>query len=238
MESSDQKVRVSIRSINLWENFILLLSLYVFVELGYEVIYPLSDQQITIINAIDFIICMIFLGDFFYFFFKTDNKKEYFRKYWIDLIASIPFMTFFRFFRLARAIRIIRIARGIKALIPIIRKIGTSKSQNILIAYVFILILVLFYCSLAFFSFEKGINSNVHVYFDAFWWAFVTITTIGYGDIYPVTTEGRIIGMILILLGMGLFSIVTAELASKFMKMSQNKETTSHRNSKYNEEEN
>jgi len=217
-------VAIKIRLIKLWENFIILLSLYVLIELGYEIIYPLSEGAVQVINTIDFIICMIFLSDFFYFLHESENKKAYLRKYWIDLVASIPFMTLFRFFRVVRVIRIIRLARGIKALIPIVRKIGTSKSQNILIAYILILIIVMLYCSLAFFEFEKLSNSNIHTFFDAFWWAFVTTTTIGYGDIFPVTTEGRIIGMILALLGMGLFSLITAELASRFVRMTKDKD--------------
>jgi voltage-gated potassium channel len=224
------------KKFNLWESFTLILSIYVLIELGYEVIYPLSEQVAGIINTIDFFICMIFLSDFFYFLSKSKDKKSYFKKYWIDLVASIPFMTFFRFFRVARVIRVVRLLRGVKAIIPLIRKLGTSKTQNILIAYISITILVMFYCSLAFFSFEKGMNSNVNEFFDAFWWAFITVTTIGYGDIYPVTTEGRIIGMILSLLGVGLFSVITAELANKFRELSQNKETIKRNDSKYDEE--
>jgi voltage-gated potassium channel len=224
------------KKFNLWESFILILSIYVLVELGYEVIYPLSDETATVINTIDFFICMIFMGDFFYFFNKSKDKKTYFKKYWIDLVASIPFMSFLRFFRVARVIRLVRLLRGVKAIIPLVRKLGTSKTQNILIAYISITILVMLYCSLAFFSFEKGLNANVNEFFDAFWWAFITVTTIGYGDIYPVTTEGRIIGMVLSLLGVGLFSVITAELANKFRELSQNKEVSRHNDSKYDEE--
>lgn len=206
----------------IWENFILILSVYVLIELGYEIIYDLSESQAFIINTIDLVICLIFLTDFFFFLFKSKDKKGYIKRYWIDFIASIPFMTIFRFFRVARVFRIIRLARGIKAIIPIFRKLGTTKSQNILIAYIAIVAIVLLYCSLAFFEFERGVNPNVKVYYDALWWGFVTLTTIGYGDIFPFTTQGRIIGMILSLMGMGFFSLVTAELATKFMKMAQN----------------
>lgn len=130
-------------------------------------------------------------------------------------------MSFFRAFRLVRAIRIVRMLRGVKALIPIIRRIGMSRTQNILISYVIILTIVMMYCSLAFYSFEKGVNPNVNEFFDAIWWAFISITSVGYGDIYPLTFEGRIIGIVLTLLGMGLFSLITAGLASSFLQASQ-----------------
>ncbi|MDP4208773.1 MAG: potassium channel family protein [Bacteroidota bacterium] len=76
---------------------------------------------------------------------------------------------------------------------------------------------VWFYLSLAFYAFEKDVNKNVHEYFDAIWWAFTTVTSVGYGDICPVTKVGRIITMILVLSGMGLFSLVTAELSANFI---------------------
>lgn len=214
-------MRVRYKGVNLWESFILLLSIYVIIELGYEVIYPLSDAAIWWVNAIDLVICAIFIGDFFYFLYHSDNRKAYFKRYWVDLLASIPFMTFFRAFRLVRAVRIIRMLRGIKALIPIIRRIGMSRTQNILISYVIILTIVMMYCSLAFYSFEKGVNPNVNEFFDAIWWAFISITSVGYGDIYPLTFEGRMIGIVLTLLGMGLFSLITAGLASSFLQASQ-----------------
>ena len=59
----------------------------------------------------------------------------------------------------------------------------------------------------------------VNTFFDAFWWSFITITSVGYGDIYPLTVAGKIIAMILTLLGMGLFSLITAELSVKFISL-------------------
>jgi len=205
-----------------WDIFILLLSLYVIVELAIEIIYPFSQKTIDLINTLDLFICAIFLGDFFYFLYAAKGKEarvEYLKHHWIDFVASIPFMSFLRAFRLVRVVRIVRLLRGVKGIIHILRLLGTNRIQNIMISYFLILVLVLFYCSLAFYSFELGVNPNVHCYFDAFWWAFVSLTTIGYGDIFPVTVEGRVAAMVLALAGIGLFSLITAQLATYFIKV-------------------
>jgi voltage-gated potassium channel len=204
-----------------WETFILILSFYVIIELAIEIIYQFDQQTIDIINSVDLVICLIFLGDFFYFLWKSENKKSYLKKHWIDFIASIPFMTFLRVFRLARFIRIIRLLRGIKGLNQLVKIIGTNKLQNILVSYIAILVLVMSYSALAFYSFEKGINNMVNSFFDAFWWAFMTTTSVGCNDIIAKTTEGRIISMALAVLGMGLFSLVTAELAAVLLKITK-----------------
>jgi len=204
-----------------WEIFILILSFYVIIELAIEIIYQFDQQTIDIINSVDLVICLIFLGDFFYFLWKSENKKSYLKKHWIDFIASIPFMTFLRVFRLARFIRIIRLLRGIKGLNQLVRIIGTNKLRNILFSYIAILVLVMSYSALAFYSFEKGINNMVNSFFDAFWWAFMTTTSVGCNDIIAKTTEGRIISMVLAVLGMGLFSLVTAELAAVLLKITK-----------------
>jgi voltage-gated potassium channel len=204
-----------------WDLIILVLSLYVILELAVELIYPFSQASIDLINIFDLIICVIFLGDFFFFLWKSEDKKNYLKVHWIDFIASIPFMTFMRIFRLVRVIRIVRLLRGVKGLIQIFKLLGTNKLQNVLISYIIVLILVMGYSSLAFYTFEKGINNNVNSLFDAFWWAFITTTTVGYGDIYPVTTQGRIISMVLALCGMGLFSLITAEITTVLYRISK-----------------
>lgn len=203
-----------------WELFILILSLYAIFELAFEIVYPLSQSTVDVINTIDLVICIIFLIDFFYFLYKAENKIRYLKTHWIDFIASIPYMSVFRVFRAARVIRIVRLLRGLKGVVQIFRALGTSRLQNIMFSYIIVLLVFLFYCSMAFYTFEHGVNQNVNSLFDAFWWGFITITTVGYGDIYPFTIEGRIIGMILTLLGIGLFSLITAQLATYMMKIS------------------
>jgi voltage-gated potassium channel len=65
---------------------------------------------------------------------------------------------------------------------------------------------------------ENAKGSNIHTYPDAVWWAIVTVTTVGYGDRYPVTAGGRIVAAILMLVGIGLIGVLTATVASVFIK--------------------
>src|SRR5690242_12875497 len=65
---------------------------------------------------------------------------------------------------------------------------------------------------------ENAKDSNIHNYPDALWWAIVTVTTVGYGDRYPSTTGGRVVAGVLMLVGIGLIGVLTATVASLFIK--------------------
>jgi voltage-gated potassium channel len=65
---------------------------------------------------------------------------------------------------------------------------------------------------------ESAKGSNIHTYPDALWWAIVTVTTVGYGDRYPVTEGGRCVAVVLMLVGIGLIGVLTATVASVFIK--------------------
>lgn len=87
-------------------------------------------------------------------------------------------------------------------------------------------------CSLGVFEAEhRAPGANITQYGDALWWAFVTITTIGYGDYYPVTFEGRAIAVLLMLSGLALVSVITVSFASWFLDR-MNIEVTTKSNKK------
>lgn len=80
-----------------------------------------------------------------------------------------------------------------------------------------ITILLIIFSSISILSVEKAPNSNIKTADDAIWWTMTTITTVGYGDRYPVTLEGRLIGIVLMVSGVGLFGTYTAYIASLFI---------------------
>lgn len=76
---------------------------------------------------------------------------------------------------------------------------------------------MIIFSSIAILQVEVDTNSNIKTSEDAIWWAYVTITTVGYGDKFPITTEGRMIVALLMTVGVGLFGTFTAYLASWFV---------------------
>lgn len=73
---------------------------------------------------------------------------------------------------------------------------------------------VMVVCSTALYVIEHGVNKAVDSPFDALWWGVVTLASVGYGDVYPITPEGRLVAMVLMILGIGLFSAITATITS------------------------
>jgi len=78
----------------------------------------------------------------------------------------------------------------------------------------------------ALYAAEHGINTAMDSPFDALWWGIVTLSTVGYGDVYPVTPEGRLAAMVLMVLGIGLFSAITATVTSYLIATGQPAETS------------
>jgi voltage-gated potassium channel len=207
----------------IWELLILVLSIYTLVELSVEVIVPFHEAVERTLEDIDFIICMVFLADFFFFWYRSDDKLGYLKRNWLDLLSSIPYSTVLRAFRCVRIFRIVKtlkllqLLKGLRGILPIVHYLQKNKIRSILITYFVMMSLIILYCSLAFYMFEKGVNPNVHEFFDCIWWAFVTVTSVGYGDVAPVTKPGKIVAVVLTLAGMGFFSLVTAGLSAKFI---------------------
>lgn len=197
------------------------LILYVFIR---------NDTLILAITIIDVILSTLFLGDFIRLFTKAQNKKQYFFKEygWADLIASVPFPQFniLRIFRLIKAYGIVRRAGWDN----IRKSLVQDRASSAIFIVLFTIILLLEFGSVGILAIEtRDPGANIKTASDALWWVYVTITTVGYGDRYPVTNEGRILGAFVMLVGVGLFGVVTGYLANKFLSPREKKQASDAR---------
>jgi voltage-gated potassium channel len=196
---------------------IIVLSLYVLIALMIDTFLELPVEVSRILNIIDNVICIVFLLDFAVRFYRAENKLHFMKWGWIDLISSIPTFDFMRAGRMLRLVRLLRILRAFRSTKHLVTHIFKRRTQGAFTAAVVIAILMVIFSSIAILQVEKDPNSNIKTAEDAIWWAYVTITTVGYGDKFPVTTEGRIIAAFLMTVGVGIFGTFTAYLASWFI---------------------
>jgi len=136
---------------------------------------------------------------------------------WIDLISSIPNVDFLRAGRTLRLIRLLRILRAFRSTKHLVDYIFKSKSQGAFTTVTILAVILIIFSSIAILQLEDDPNSNIKTAEDALWWTYVTITTVGYGDKYPVTTGGRMLGAVLMTAGVGLFGTFTAYVSSWFL---------------------
>jgi voltage-gated potassium channel len=210
--------KVNSESFSLFQLVIIVLSIYVLGALVASTFFHLPPEIDRLLNYIDNAICVVFLIDFFYRFVNAQNKLKFMRWGWIDLISSIPVFEYFRPGRALRLIKLLRILRAFRSTKVLLHYVFRRRSHGALITAIIIAILTLLFSSIAILQVEKAENSNIHSAEDALWWAYVTITTVGYGDKFPVTAEGRIIEGVLMTVGGGLFGTFTGFVASWFVE--------------------
>jgi voltage-gated potassium channel len=195
----------------------LVLSVYVLAALFADTVFKLPPEISSLLQTLDTLICCVFLADFFYHLYRAESKRAFLKWGWIDFISSIPLLTWFRWGRIVRVIRIIRVLRAVRSVKYIVHFLFEHRAKGTCVTVLMITVMLVIFSSLAILNVETVPEANIKTAGDALWWAASTVTTAGYGDKYPVTTEGRIIGVILMTAGVGLFGTLTAYIASVFL---------------------
>jgi voltage-gated potassium channel len=196
---------------------IIVLSIYVLLALLIDTIVQLPLEVSRVLETIDNGICIIFLLEFFIRFYRAESKLKFMRWGWIDLISSIPTINILRYGRLIRLIRLFRVLRAFRSTKFLVKYIFQSKIKGTMTAVAIIAILITIFSSISILIVETSPNSNIKTAEDAVWWTFETVATVGYGDKYPVTSEGRLIGVIVMISGVGLCGAFTGYIASLFV---------------------
>lgn len=203
---------------------VFVLSIYVLVVLSIDTILKLPPEISKLLYYIDNVICAVFFIDFCVRFYKAKDKLKFMRWGWIDLLSSVPAIPYLRAGRAVRLIRVLRIIRAFRSTKHFLDHVFLNKAQGALTTVSIIAILVVIFSSISILQVEKAPDSNIKTAEDAIWWSYVTITTVGYGDKYPVTTEGRLIAVVLMTAGVGLFGTFTAYVSSLFVADKKDKE--------------
>ena len=200
-----------------YEIFIGLLSILSIFNL--VLVYLVKDPNLDLVlNVMNGVLSGVFMIDFIYRFATASSRKDYFvRQFgWADLLASIPIEQFkiLRVFRLFRVYRLMKEV-GVKA---IGRGLLKERAGSALLTLLMAGLLVLQFGSLGILRFEQyAPDGNIKTASDALWYVIVTISTVGYGDRFPTTNAGRLLGSLIIVVGVGIFGTFTGYLANLFL---------------------
>ncbi|ECL7895386.1 potassium channel family protein [Listeria innocua] len=158
---------------------------------------------------LNWIIWVIFTLDYFVRFHRADNKWHYVKTHPFQLIAIIPFYGGFRAARIVSFVHLLSItAMGRRYIMPIYGFFRSNGLNRFLM--IFVLLVIVIPVPMVF------IEPEINNYPDALWWAIVTATTVGYGDIVPVTPIGRILASIMMLFGIAFIGMITSTLTNFF----------------------
>ena len=199
-----------------YELFVFLLSLLAVANFLVVVLAGVTSVAGETAVLIEIAITPIFLFDFLYRLLTAPARKRYmFRRWgWADLVAVIPLLRLFRVFRMVAVAREGR-AVGRERLLE---DIWVSRASTTFLFTIFLVIVVVEFAGMAEFYVEQGVpHANITSAGDSIWWGLVTITTVGYGDEYPVGEGGRLVGVLLLFAGIGLFSVLTGFIANVFL---------------------
>jgi voltage-gated potassium channel len=215
------------KEISLLDVLTTILSVYVLLQLVTEAVVPLSDDTKTIMSYADYFVCGVFLLDFGVRFRAAPSKLAFMKLGWIDLLSSIPVIPWMMLGRFTRIFRLIRVIRALRSTERLLFVLLRSRVRNTLLVVITIAVLLVVITGSAVLSLEKDVkDANITNVGDALWWATTTVTTVGYGDKYPVSAEGRIVAVILMVTGVGLFSTFSGTVAAFLLSPQENKETS------------
>lgn len=196
----------------------LALCLWALLSLATGTVWHLDPETQTILDYADGAVCGLFFVDFLLSLYAAPRRWSYLASWgWIDLLSSIPTVDALRWGRTARLMRVFRVLRGVKSARALAHFVVAQRAQSAFLAAVLLSLLLLVFSSIAMLQFEVPAGGNIQNAEDAMWWAVSTMTTVGYGDTYPTTPEGRLVAVFLMAAGVGVFGTFSGLVASWFL---------------------
>lgn len=212
--------------------FIQALILLSVVTFSIETIPDLKPQTRTILQTIEWFSVIVFTLEYVFRIYVADSKPKFIFSFFgiIDLLAILPFYLSFgidlrslRALRFLRLFRILKLVRYNRAMNHFTRAIKSAKEEILL--FVFITLILIYFSAVGIYYFENQAQpEHFSSIFDSLWWAIITLTTVGYGDVYPITVGGKVFTFFILMIGLGIVAIPTGIISSALTKSIDHKE--------------
>lgn len=202
--------------------FIQALILLSVITFSIETIPNLKPQTRVILRSIEFFSVLVFTTEYLLRIYVSDSKPRFIFSFFgiIDLLAILPFYLSFgvdlrslRALRFLRLFRVLKLVRYNKAMNHFVRAMASAKEQIFL--FIFITVILIYFAAVGIYYFENEAQPDkFSSIFDSLWWAIITLTTVGYGDVYPITVGGKVFTFIILMIGLGIVAVPTGIISS------------------------
>lgn len=180
----------------------------------------------------EYLIVIFFSIEYILRIYSSKNKFKYVFSFFgiIDILSILPFylglyvdLRILRSFRLLRVFRLLKIVKFNNAIDRLIKGLINAKEE--LIVFLFTILILLVLVSTGIYYFEREVQPDKFgSIFESMWWAIITLTTVGYGDVYPITIGGKIFTGLILIIGVGLITIPAGIIANSFNELKKNKQ--------------
>jgi voltage-gated potassium channel len=196
----------------IWNETLTVLALCFLIAYSYPAFNEtISDSTNHYLGLVQWVCWFAFALDLIYGIWKAESKKEYLKRHPLE-IASV-LLPFLRPLRLMRVISFGSLA---------LQKVAIGRQFAITVKVAISALFISYIAAIQITISERSVEgSNIKTFSDGLWWAVTTVTTVGYGDRYPTTSEGRLLAVLLMITGISLVGVITASVAAWFVKMSQ-----------------
>ena len=212
--------------------FIQALILISIVTFSIETLPDLQPETRTLLQAIEIFCVSIFTLEYVLRIYVAEKKLKFIFSFFglVDLIAILPFYLSFgvdlrslRALRFLRLFRVLKLVRYNRAMNHFTRAIASAKEEIFL--FIFITLILIYFSAVGIYYFESQAQpEHFSSIFDSLWWAIITLTTVGYGDVYPITVGGKVFTFIILMIGLGIVAIPTGIISSALTKSIDKKE--------------
>jgi voltage-gated potassium channel len=183
------------------------------------------DPRFQVFAAVDLLFVLVFLGDFVVGWVRAEDRKAWWKQHWYELPGLVPlYFEAVAFLRVAQVLRLARVLRLLRALtafrhLRALAFVDVLLNRNKLGHTLVISASVVLGLASVVWLLERNTNPGLSHFGDALWWAIVTTTTVGYGDITPQTGLARVVATVLMLMGIGLIGVVASSISAAIIAM-------------------